>query len=1736
MAGGDNGTHNDGMGSKEEGSKSGCAPVVGSWQELHDPAVPAAGKIEAASKLLHSPAADSRIAVWLFEWLAGGSPVWTKKMRLNAAGVHLLCDLLERLPALYPVGSQIPLIIMQLQSVLVPGAESSMQLLELHVKLIALLLRRPVMSFRLSPEQALPLFNAGVAAAERQLSCSSGCDADEASALLQMVVGVARFVEGSLESANPKKGFKTLVDLLPAISRLLACVSDDLWTRQSSGLPSLAMALGKLMNGLFDQRHLEGFEMLSRSLDGKHLLEAASQGDAAEPDKKKARKGKEEPAARAQPNAATYQTGFFRSVADLVRTDQGVQGCRRLLPMLFDGFLAEYRRLAARRCATGLGDDADQKKKNNATAATVLADLPCEFWFFRQLSHALKTAIKMRAADKDAHAARGQTTELVRCLVALWRRVRENNVYRPREDPKLLQAKTLATFCKDLCERLSDCSPGPEALEAPEFDGLVEALKLDPSPFEQRLDALWTAIGSLAPRAVEAAASEGGGCAPCINLALCLLRTYAGLADLPSCAASLSQWLRSAGKKKASRLLSNEDFVQGLQQAAEAVSAGSMSATQATEIWQKLLEELEAGGFVWWACKLLESFLHGLQVTELALQQLQQLLLRTFELLDKMSTVADAPPRCDFHGLLLASCCVGRQCGSWQLPTFLKPLAGEDATIARHVASGLQHLAKALLAGDSSPGEETEIHVRGAVHWLALNEQERGILVEGEGVDGSTSASGPAAYEVLDRILELAAPDAGSAEARKAVSTWPRLFLATAARQGQADSGRRKRKRSGGVTEEAVAEEAATARSANDFREETAGTAALARVFLPEEEACWRHLAERWQLPSASASSSSERYQKQRCSEAWAAPAQLWIAGAEVVVEPEAAMQAPMLRRFSAQIREAAGSTGEHGGKRGQLKRRSSVLLGLHGALLRATTAPLRAAPPAVLLEVLRSVVLTTTFVQGLLVAETGRGGDSQAPMDVLVPLMVLALRCVAQITEMFTFLSPDEHGETCRDAIASILGGASTTPSATKKRKKHTGFGGAVAAAVATMSAAWPGSGTTKEQQRQDGLSVATALSSVAAALFRFRYALWSEADRRDWATELLRQIAGAHLVTKNTAHMELGTASLCVSLPDPGAENVAVINRSMELLIASVEGASTAAAGAAAAGLSQALAVVLQLDPIFKHLQDHRLLERGGSAARACIGLCSTLLARCAELAGGLSMESARSRLQVPAGDERSRLQLLVQAVSAVVHEVKLQDQSACLECAGWEKLRVGTSRLIVALSSSWPVVEDSADKDEADELDEVEILWQETWLPLVIDWTELLPWSSLSVAEKAGETPAAMRLESWLGTACCRTLCSSSSSSSSRWRREKAVESLAARVAALAEKSTTTGCSRCLPPLLGTAGALAGILQGMGQNSSLHPAAAGRVAAAARSLLSLTTQGSESKFFAQWPGCHTGLLLAGAAISEALFNNLVERHPKAGRSNKDPHYKLGEAEALLLHLAGRQGRGALELAAPSGAKLSKPEAEDKTRVMNQSYSALLSSVYVLMSALFSSVPSEGKKLPTWTQKPHILLSILKVMLEAVYSAPTGAQAAAIAADTTRLWEAFSLGGTRLVARSAGRSGQSIFQAKVQRATQSFVIMLVAHALEQQRAWAGVDAATQKSLQKLAPQMRAEARPAETAAWKEASSLVQAGMHVLLSSLEGADHLKQSLYVSLREPLTTMFKELNENFQKRSKYKGEA
>lgn len=273
---------------------------------------------------------------------------------------------------------------------------------------------------------------------------------------------------------------------------------------------------------------------------------------------------------------------------------------------------------------------------------------------------------------------------------------------------------------------------------------------------------------------------------------------------------------------------------------------------------------------------------------------------------------------------------------------------------------------------------------------------------------------------------------------------------------------------------------------------------------------------------------------------------------------------------------------------------------------------------------------------------------------------------------------------------------------------------------------------------------------------------------------------------------------------------------------------------------------------------------------------------------------------------------------------------------------------------------------------------------------------------------------------------------------------------------------------------------------------------------------------------PACHALLALRSTPdvllTCEIVTNLFLHLAAPSTYNQKPVHMGLGVVENLVLNSALH----AMQLAT------------DDASLESTNFDGLLSKSYGLLSNLFGSVPREGTTLPTWTQKPHVLLEVMKLMLAAVYGAPSGGQAVRVATDVSRLWEAFTQGGTRLVARSAGRQNLATYQARIQRSTKGFTIMLIAHAIDQQRQWAGVEAAVQRCLQRF--DLEQERRQEELQKWKDVTSILQTGMTSLLVSLEGSDHLKQCLYVSLREPLNTMFKELNENYQDRWKYKGTA
>eukprot|EP00439_Symbiodinium_sp_Y106_P048300 s3792_g6.t1 len=279
------------------------------------------------------------------------------------------------------------------------------------------------------------------------------------------------------------------------------------------------------------------------------------------------------------------------------------------------------------------------------------------------------------------------------------------------------------------------------------------------------------------------------------------------------------------------------------------------------------------------------------------------------------------------------------------------------------------------------------------------------------------------------------------------------------------------------------------------------------------------------------------------------------------------------------------------------------------------------------------------------------------------------------------------------------------------------------------------------------------------------------------------------------------------------------------------------------------------------------------------------------------------------------------------------------------------------------------------------------------------------------------------------------------------------------------------------------------------ALPDAVIGDAAAAARRLLASAEEPGA-------PAEHCAALhISASKMTRALYVHLASPLMAAGRHRRLPHKHLADLEGQLLETAACTARAAVGRGYPA----------DLTPAGAGAFAALQVAANSLLKAIFAAVPSEGVRLPAWTERPHLLADALRPMLEAVYAAPNGTAAVQAAGDVTRLWEVLSQGGSRSTAASAGRSGHTTFQARVQRATMGFALPLIAHALSCERQFAGVEAAARRV---------GGARDEEAAKWKEAVSILQEGQSSLLNSVKGAENLLQGLYATLREPLRSMFK----------------
>ncbi|CAK0894486.1 unnamed protein product, partial [Prorocentrum cordatum] len=1063
------------------------------WGRLHEQQLSLEERIRAALRLLSDPGdpPGPSAAAWLFEWLARGAGAAQKKFVLQGDGLRLLCDLLRALPREYPLGSFLPFLMAQLHSAVGAGALPCDQ----HLQAISLLLERPARSFHAPVEQAAPLF-AGAAAL-----LADRAPAVPPAELPLFVARAARLLIRALQQVQAKKAFRGVLAALPAAAALLGRAPPEAPELPTAALEAphagwlaAAGAVRALAQAVFEERHLEGFEALSR---GDHPApgRGAAEGEPARKRARRAPQGEDEGGAAGADAGAAYQAGLFECVSDLLAKPGPTRaGCALLLPCLLAEFACRYRARASAQDPDLPVQEGAQGRKEAVQAKQPA--VPCEFWVFLQLSRAVASALDACAGEGDEEVL------LARCLVDLWGHVRRLGAYRPREDPKRLQAESLDSFCALMLRRLS--ALGREAArEAPEWHGLVEALRLDPSPFEPRLEAAWGTVLELCPPARE----KGGGAAlepHCVRLARALLRTYGELADLPSCLDALVRAARGGAAKRAARLVGHQALLDGLRELVADVSVGS-AATQATRVWESLLDELQsalatggvaqtAGGAsgAAWVAALLQHVVQGVRPSERSLRALRLLLLKSFSVVGSPGG-GHRPPGLD--GLLLALCDLGRRLESWEVPVALRPLAGSAGAAVpeeeeeEERESGKQDLADQvesnlrMLAQRATSVEVTDLArapVCAAGMWLALCEDR--LARHSDARRGHKLRT-----SVLGQLVGLAAREAGDVEA-SAQEAWlaarrevcERLPLLTTL----AARGLQRQRGCDGCAPDPMAQ--------------------LASVVAPREPACWQHL-----LGSASAAG------PQACpADAWMPAAQIWAEGGEALAQrPE--LRAPLLARLAELIATAAAAPdafAEQGG----------ALHGLHLALLELISAPFAGSPADVLAQAFRVVsqvaveAATHALDAGPGVAsraslaefggEPHTGGAGRATMSGgggprgggggrATALLQAALRCLGQLSKMLAMDAPESREAAIGEAAARFSG-ESLQPSA-RKRPARRPAGGVVPAVAQLLSSGVLGGG--------DGLATATVLAEGVNTLCRQRLPGWPEPARQRWAAGLL-------------------------------------------------------------------------------------------------------------------------------------------------------------------------------------------------------------------------------------------------------------------------------------------------------------------------------------------------------------------------------------------------------------------------------------------------------------------------------------------------------------------------------------------------------------------------------------------------------------------------------------------------------
>jgi len=1236
-------------------------------------------------------------------------------------------------------------------------------------------------------------------------------------------------------------------------------------------------------------------------------------------------------------------------------------------------------------------------------------------------------------------------------------------------------------------------------------------LQLDASPFEERLEQLWSIIAKVSPEEGLAEAEERtGSCSAAIAFGADLIRTYARLADFAGCVAALCAALKGQDDlRRCTALVRNVDFLRGLRLAAKEVSIDA-AATQAKKVWSAFLAELQGAhadvetsaeprkkrrrgaasakevSRSWWAAALLQEVVRGLQPSELSIAPLRDLTLQTFTAVEVARAQLHDE---DVESLTLSLCVFGRRLGAWDLPWILQPARNEAAELAAKVSQGLRMLLPPVVS--QSIEAVADRHVDAAVQFLALLEQ---------GSDtNNTITNASEASEAVAGILWLAkqansvqTPGNLKALRWQVVCTYAPLLLRHVA-----------------VSDKESLQ-------------------ALVAAMMPEDWECWQHVSR------AIRSESNKPAADLLHSKVWSGSGMLWASGGEAVAElPQ--LRGHVIDRFSYLGRRAI--SGEKKRKHGtspsvSATQRLEAACGIQAALVQLPAAVFESSSGESILGAVEMLKSCGAFS----CCQLRQGGASLKGKErsALASLLALSLETLRRLLRMQAGMSkdlPDLSTTVRTKAIAELMSMAST-----KEQAEDRSVLGGVAAMLMDEQLA----------PKLDFQQVFVPLAALTRDLLaQPASSEWKAEARTSFFSAQLRSLIAPKLSSKPPSSQ----GPVWVSLPAPGTtlkrgqksdgnseqiEKTKVMSDGLSNLLHYLDRAESdpLSGSESRAAFKSSIVSSLRVALPRGFGKDLRSAAdcKPNSDSMACVGYSLQVMAQCWSLSRD-GVEAGTILVQQEAGEEKAASRAaLLELVEPLVQWLSSTQQQPLLEKElGFATLKRGISTLIHSLCCTWPA---GADEDE----------WHQRLLPILAAWTQTESTSTSSSSSSQSLDRTKPR-QCWLELA----------TGSSRQRQEAVVAHLTASLSAVAMAATKLqnvsldpdldpSCeaqAQALQPAAPLLASLATVLRALPNRLVLRRSVASEVVSVVQGLMALIVSPLREVRSSRGLQSLVAVLQGCGEAAQCLFVHLSAPLASKRTAMQKSHQRLADAEAVLLHLASQVAEIGLRMQPQAALEFSDRDAEVRVRPSPEQFGSLLASAHSLLSALFSALRIDGARLPSWARKPHVVVGILKQLLEGVYQAWDGEQAVQLASNVTRLWEAYTLGGSRLVPRAAARRGgtsQVSYQGRMQKATRGFVMMLLSHALEQQRRWVGMDAAVQRSLKSVPVEQRQARRNAELARWKEAVSILQVGLNPLFQSLEGSDHIKQCLYMSLREPVNDMFKEAHAAFKVRGQYKGEA